>query len=147
MQLSKFSDYALRTLMHLAVAQDGRMTTRQIAEIHDAKYNHFAKVTQWLVREGYVSSLRGRTGGLCLAMPIEDIRIGPILRDLESTSPLVDCLSPDGGTCRLAPSCGLTSALRIAQEAFFDALDQTTLAQLVQRNGQMAKLLLSLSQE
>lgn len=52
LQFSKFTDYALRTLMHLAVADEHILTTRQIADIHWAFYNHLAKVTQWLVRDG-----------------------------------------------------------------------------------------------
>ena len=52
LQFSKFTDYALRTLMHLAVADEHMLTSRQIADIHWAFYNHLAKVTQWLVRDG-----------------------------------------------------------------------------------------------
>lgn len=147
MQLSKFTDYALRTLMHLAVANEHMLTTRQIAEIHDAKYNHLAKVTQWLVREGYVLSLRGRSGGLRLAKGTDVINIGHVVRDLESQSVLVECLRPDGGTCRLAPSCGLTSALKIAQDAFFASLDTLTLADLTKNDVSMARLLAQLNVE
>jgi len=145
MQLSKFSDYALRTLMHLAVADEHMMTTRQISEIHGAKYNHLAKVTQWLVREGYVVSLRGRAGGLRLAKRTEDIDIGYVLRRLESQSDLVECLRPDGGHCVLAPSCGLTAALKNAQEAFFASLDQITLSDLTKKNAPLTKLLFKLN--
>ncbi len=144
MQLSKFTDYALRTLMHLAVADGHMLTTRQIADMHGAKYNHLAKVTQWLVREGYVVSVRGRSGGLRLARDTEEVNIGGVVRGLESQSDLVDCLRPDGGNCILAPSCGLTSALRTAQNAFFQSLDSLTLADLTKRNASMARLLTSL---
>jgi Rrf2 family nitric oxide-sensitive transcriptional repressor len=147
MQLSKFTDYALRTLMHLAVADEHMLTTRQIAEIHDAKYNHLAKVTQWLVREGYVTSVRGRAGGLRLARDTQDVNVGHVVRALESQSVLVDCLRADGGSCVLAPSCGLTSALRVAQDAFYQALDGLTLADLTKHNAPMARLLARLNVE
>ncbi len=147
MQLSKFTDYALRTLMHLAVTEGHMLTTRQIADIHGAKYNHLAKVTQWLVREGYVASLRGRTGGLRLAKPTDAINIGRLVRNLESQSDLVECLRPDGGNCVLAPACGLTSALRDAQDAFFASLDRLTLADLTKRDPPMARLLSRLNTE
>jgi Rrf2 family nitric oxide-sensitive transcriptional repressor len=122
MQLSKFTDYALRILMHLAVADKHMLTTRQIAEIHNAKYNHLAKVTQWLVRKGYVASVRGR-------------------------SELVDCLRLDGGSCILAPSCGLTAALRAAQDAFFQSLDTLTLADLTKNEAPISRLLARLNVE
>ena len=145
MQLSKFSDYALRTLMHLAVAQKNMLTTQQIATIHRAKYNHLAKVTQWLVREGYVTSVRGRSGGLRLAKQLDDVNIGHVIRALESNTILVECLGEGGGNCILAPACGLTSALRAAQEAFYAVLDQLTLADLTQNNAPMAQLLIRLN--
>ncbi|MGB0410318.1 MAG: RrF2 family transcriptional regulator [Pikeienuella sp.] len=145
MQLSKFSDYALRTLMHLAVAEDNVLTTRQIAAIHDAKYNHLTKVTQWLAREGYVTSIRGRTGGIRLARPMEDISVGDVVRRLESQTELVECMRADGGACILSPCCGLTGALAKAQSAFFEVLDGYTLADISGGDSRMRKLLASLN--
>lgn len=145
MQLAKFTDYALRVLMHLAVAEDYTLTTRQIADIHDAKFNHMAKVTQWLSREGYVASRRGRAGGLRLARAPEDINVGRVVRELESPFALVECLKADGGACALSPGCGLTSTLRTAQEAFFQVLDQQTLAQLTPRDSGVSLLIRQLN--
>lgn len=145
MQLTKFTDYALRTLMHLAAADEHMLTTRQIADIHDAKYNHLAKVTQWLVREGYVVAVRGRAGGLRLARETKDVNVGHVVRGLESQTELVECLRPDGGNCILAPACGLTAALRSAQDAFYEALDKMTLADLTNNDAPMARLLTRLN--
>ena len=145
MQLTKFSDYAMRMLMHLAVAQGHMLTTKQIAQIHGAKYNHLAKVTQWLVREGYVVSLRGRTGGLRLAMDVERINIGAILRELEGNTELVECMNVDGGSCVLSPLCPLTAALRRAQTAFFDSLSQLTLKDLTSGRRPIGDLLVQLN--
>lgn len=145
MQLAKFTDYALRVLMHLSVAKDHSMSTRQIAQIHDARFNHLAKVTQWLAREGYVTATRGRSGGLRLALPPQDINVGRIVRALEQDDGLVECLSPGGGACAISPICGLTPALRKAQDAFFEVLDQYTMGDIVQRRGQMEALLTRLN--
>lgn len=147
MQLSKFSDYALRIVMHLAMAQDQLLSTRQLAEIHDAKFNHLSKVTRWLVAHGYAVSLRGRGGGLRLARPPAEISLGRLLRELEDNRPLVECMNPDGGNCRLSPACGLSLALQTAQEAFFEALDPITLASVSKLSPGMANLLKTLNAE
>lgn len=147
MQLSKFSDYALRVVVHLAASPDRLMSTRQIAEIHDAKYNHMAKVTGWLVSEGYAESLRGRGGGLRLSKEPDQISLGTLLRKLEEDKPMVECLGADGGMCRLSPSCGLSVALQGAQEAFFKALDPLTIAGIVTLSPGMANLLDFLNNE
>lgn len=145
MQLSMFSDYALRVLMHLAASSDRRMSTRQIAQIHDAKYNHLAKVSAWLVNEGYAEAARGRGGGLKLALDPSAINLGHVMRKLEDDKPLVECLSATGGNCCLSPACGLTRALEAAQAAFFQTLDEYTLADLSKLAPGMTKLIHSLN--
>lgn len=133
--------------MHLAVVDDHMLTTKQIAEIHGAKYNHLTKVTQWLVREGYVLSVRGRTGGLKLAKDPIEINVGQILEDLEQQSGLVECMRADGGTCILAPYCPLTAALARAQTAFFDSLRQLTLQDLARQDRPIGELLVRLNDQ
>ena len=147
MQLSKFSDYALRIVMHLASSPDQLLSTRQLAEIHGAKFNHLSKVSGWLVANDYAHSLRGRGGGLRLARPPSDISLGHLLRQLEDDKPLVECLGADGGQCRLSPACGLSTALQTAQEAFFTALDPITLESVTQLSPGMGNLLSALNAE
>ena len=148
MQLSKFSDYALRVVVHLAASPDRLLSTRQIAEIHDAKYNHMAKVTTWLVTEGYAESLRGRGGGLRLSRTPEEINLGQLVRKLEADKPVVECLGSDGtGACRLMPACGLSLALGDAQEAFFVSLDQLNLSSVIRTSPGMERLLSALNAE
>lgn len=144
MQITKFSDYALRILLHLAVAGDRQLSARDIAEAQDISFNHLAKIAQWLAAEGYVKSVRGRGGGMRLAMPAEDISIGALLRKSEAGSPLVECMREDGGTCCLTPACGLLPILAEAQEAFFATLDNKSLSDVLSRRGGMLHLLQSL---
>lgn len=146
MQLSMFSDYALRVLMHLAASPDRLLSTRQIASIHDAKYNHLSKVTAWLVNEGYAESVRGRGGGLKLSCDPEAINLGKVLRELEREKPMVECFAADGGSCCLSPACGLSSALLNAQTAFFKALDAYSIADVSVLTPGMASLIYSLNE-
>lgn len=147
MQLSKFSDYALRVLVHLAASPDHLLSTRQIAELHGAKYNHLSKVAQWLVQEGYAEAQRGRGGGLRLKTPPEEISLGRILRQLEADKPLVECFGADTNSCRLASACGLSVVLWKAQEAFFRELDDMTLAAVIHLKPGMQGLLEQLGEE
>ncbi|MEM7191054.1 MAG: Rrf2 family transcriptional regulator [Pseudomonadota bacterium] len=146
MQVTKFSDYALRLLIHLAVTPEQRQSVRQIADNHDISFNHLSKVAQWLATEGYVKAVRGRGGGMTLGRSAEEISIGALLRKSESGSALVECMRDDGGACRLTPACGLAPFLSRAQEAFFAALDDTTLADVVAGHPGMRNLVAALSQ-
>ena len=139
MQLTKFSDYALRILMHLA-ADNRQRSAREIAQAQGLSFNHLAKISQWLAAEGYVEATRGRGGGMRLAMSAEDISIGALLRKSEAGSPLVECLGEDGGCCALTPACGLLPYLSEAQEAFFSALDRRSLSDVMSRKPGLVKL-------
>ncbi len=144
MQLTKFSDYALRILMHLA-AGDQQRSAREIAQAQGLSFNHIAKISQWLAAEGYVEATRGRGGGMRLAVAPKDISVGGLLRKSEAGSPLVECLSDDGGCCALTPACGLLPYLAEAQEAFFAALDDRSLADVMTRRSGLAKLVADIS--
>lgn len=134
MQINKFSDFALRTLIHLAVAGGGPLTTREIAEQQGLSFNHLAKVTQWLAAEGYINATRGRGGGMTLSRSPADMSIGALLRESEKDTALVECFRNDGGQCVLTPACRLKPILAGAQQAFFDYLDRYSVADIVADN-------------
>jgi Rrf2 family nitric oxide-sensitive transcriptional repressor len=144
MQITKFSDYALRVLIHLAVSDATRLSTRQIAEQQRISFTHLAKVAQWLASEGYVSASRGRGGGMILARSPAEISIGELLRKSEAGSALVECLREDGGCCALTPACGLLPILSGAQEAFFAHLDSKTLEEVLCAQPAMRRLVMSM---
>jgi Rrf2 family nitric oxide-sensitive transcriptional repressor len=127
MQLDKFTDYALRVLMTLAVRAPARVPTSEIATVFGLSENHLSKVATQLVREGFVTSERGRGGGLVLARPADQIRVGEVVRAMKRNDPVVECFGVDK-SCLILPACGLRGPLAQAQEAFFSALDNYTLA-------------------
>lgn len=127
MQLDKFTDYALRILMTLAVRAPARVPTSEIAALFGLSDNHLSKVATQLSREGFVASERGRNGGLVLARPTTEIRIGDVVRAMKRGEPVVECFGPDK-SCLILPACGLRDPLAKAQEAFFATLDRYTLA-------------------
>ncbi|EKE43662.1 HTH-type transcriptional repressor NsrR [Oceaniovalibus guishaninsula JLT2003] len=140
MQLDKFTDYALRVLMTLAVGAPARIPASDIAARFGISENHLAKVATELVRQGFVTSERGRGGGLTLARPAADIRIGQVVRALRRDDPVVECFGSDR-SCRILPACGLRGPLADAREAFFATLDAYTLADVTRPRRALAALL------
>jgi Rrf2 family transcriptional regulator, nitric oxide-sensitive transcriptional repressor len=131
MRLTAHTDYAARMLMALAVI-DGRLVTiEELADRHRVSRNHLMKVAQTLVGLGLVKSVRGRSGGLTLAKKPVDIRMGKVVRMLETDVELVACLGDQAASCMFSGVCRLTGMLRGAMDAFFAELDKLTLANLV----------------
>lgn len=140
MQMDKFTDYALRVLMMLAVHAPARVSTSKIAAAYGLSENHLSKVATQLAREGFVASERGRNGGLVLARPADQILIGEVVRAMKRNDPVVECFGTDK-SCLILPACGLRSPLKQAQEAFFSTLDIYTLADVTQSQRTLAALL------
>ncbi|MCH8551107.1 MAG: Rrf2 family transcriptional regulator [Natronospirillum sp.] len=140
MQLTRFTDYALRTLIYLALRDGERSTIAEISETYDISRNHLMKVANRLVTKGYVSGIRGKNGGLCLAQPPEDIVLGRLIRDMEPDMNLTECFH-DQCECRIQHACSMTGVLNEALRAFLAVLDGYTLRDIMHNEQQLARLL------
>lgn len=140
MRLTYFSDYAFRVLMYLAVTPDRRCTIREISDAYDISRAHLMKVVNLLTREGLVLAQRGPSGGLTLALPPDQIRLGDVIRKTEDDLGLVECFRPEN-SCRLTPSCALAPAISRALQAFLAELDKQTIADLVRKEQPIRRLL------
>jgi Rrf2 family nitric oxide-sensitive transcriptional repressor len=134
MRLTTRTSLALRTLMFCAV-NDGRIVRKhEVAERCKVSENHLAQVINGLGRAGFVTTLRGRKGGLTLARPMADIGVGEVARAFEGQLPLAECFAGPTSTCPLSPACRLRHALADAVEAFYASLDRLTISDLVAHN-------------
>ena len=133
MRLTVYSDYTLRVLMYLALDQTRLATIPEIATAYGISENHLMKVVHHLARAGIIESVRGKGGGIRLARPPEEIRLGEIVRASEGNAPIVECLSGESNACRITSPCRLRGILVAAFDALYDSLDEHTLAELVQR--------------
>jgi len=130
MQLTLYTDYSMRMLLYLGVMEDG--TIAEIAQNFQISRNHLVKVAHHLGKAGYVHTMRGRSGGLKLARPPEQIRIGDVVRDMEPHFKMAACFTQQLSTCTIAGGCRLKDLLAEAQHAFLAVLDRHTLADLLE---------------
>lgn len=108
MQLTKFSDYALRVVLHLANSNTTLVTTREIASIHRIKYNHLSKDPK-------------------------HIRLGQMMQELEANTGLVECLSETNSCCAFSVKCGVSDIFKEAEKIFFAYLEGFTVADAIER--------------
>ena len=130
MQLTNFSDYALRMLMYAATQGDRLITIEETAEVYGISRTHLMKVANQLTRAGYLKAVRGRSGGLALAKDAKKIRLGDVLRATEPDFALVECFTADN-RCLITPRCRLCGVLNDALLAFTRTLDRCTLADVI----------------
>lgn len=130
MQLKRFTDLGLRILMYLASRPKNAspVSVPELAQALSWNPNLVVKAAHFMVKANWLTASRGRNGGLRLAKSPDEYRIGDIVRALEGDDPLVDCKQP---TCPFSGRCVLAGALREAEEAFWEKLNQFSLEELI----------------
>lgn len=141
MRLTTFTDYSLRVLMYVGAQDDSTVTVEEIAARYGISRNHLTKVVRRLGQLGYLSTARGRGGGMTLARPAEEINLGALVRQVEADLALVECFSGHDRGCVIQPACVLKNAFGEALTAFLAVLDGYTLADLLAPRRQLARLL------
>lgn len=141
MKLTAFTDYSLRVLIYLASQPKSRATIAEIAATFEVSENHLTKVVHCLGKAGWLANVRGKGGGLELAMPPELIAVGQVVRETEGVALLAECFGKDHARCSIASICRLRGVLGEAMNAFYAVLDRYTLADLVHNRHSLAKVL------
>jgi Rrf2 family nitric oxide-sensitive transcriptional repressor len=140
MRLTAYTDFALRTLMYLAVRPERAATIAEIAATYAISEAHLTKIVHQLGVTGEVATTRGRGGGLRLGKPAASISLGAVVRRTEPDLDLVTCFG-GSGRCTIDEACVLSGALREALDAFLAVLDRYSLADLVTPSHRLAALL------
>ncbi len=138
MQIKKYTDYGLRTLIYLGIRSPGSVVTiNEICEAYDIPRNHLNKVIHQLGKEGFILTKRGKNGGFSLAAPPEEIRLDHVIRRLEGDTPWVNCHSPK---CTIEPACELQHILAEGKRAFYQFLSNYTLASIIGNKAQLERI-------
>ena len=131
MQITRFTDLGLRVLMYLCIGERSEpVTITEIATRFDVSRHHLVKVVHRLGQLKWIVTTRGKGGGLALARPPADYRLGDIVRALEDGGALIDCSAPP---CALRRDCNVKSALDGALAAFYAKLNESILSDVVRR--------------
>ena len=139
MKLSLHTDYALRFLMFL-VSRPGRTTIAEVAEFYGISKDHLAKVTQQMVRLGYVRSIRGINGGIELIREPEGVTIGQVIRDFEGAMHYLECVGATTQVCVIQPGCELRRVFAEAERLQWEYLDSVKLSSVANPNVDLVQL-------
>lgn len=158
MKLTSYSDYALRSLIFLAVVPKAGALSNidDIAQAYDISKSHLTKIIHQLGKLGYIESMRGKGGGIRLAKDPSEINIGQLIRHTESDFGILECLDDNTKTandkisvvnisshnhCIISPACRLKGLFYKAMLAFIEVLDGYTLADVLGNDEELLNLL------
>ncbi|MFA7148921.1 MAG: Rrf2 family transcriptional regulator [Syntrophomonadaceae bacterium] len=131
MQITRQTEYAIRTMLELARAPRGEfLSTHFISEQQDIPEDFLKKTLKLLVLAGLISTQRGVKGGIALARPAGEITLVDIIEAVEGNIALNVCLAP-GYNCPNQPGCPVSRSLARAQQAMLNELRKESLEDML----------------
>ncbi len=135
MQLTRQSEYAIRTLLELCKYPDREFVqSRSIASQQGLPVQFLNKTVQILARAGLIETRRGMQGGVRLAVKPETITIADVVAAVEGQVAINPCLT-GSYTCANQSACRVHGILKRAQEALLAELSRETFADLIKEEG------------
>ncbi|MDD4801536.1 MAG: Rrf2 family transcriptional regulator [Syntrophomonas sp.] len=139
MQITRQTEYAIRTLIELAKVPYGQLISNKVISVrNDIPEEFLHKTIQILSRAGLVVTQRGVQGGVRLGRPLEEITIADVIEAMEGPFAINVCLSP-GYQCSRLNICKVRKVLFDAQTAMLNELRKKSLAEIAEE-GKEAKI-------
>lgn len=123
----------LRILMDCAQAEGELVTAGELSRRLDITLQNTFKITLMLSKEGFLETTRGAKGGVRLAIPPEQIRIGDVVRRMETIAVQVEEDSARRTKRGKVGSAEINRILDKASEAFISSLDRHTIKEMARQ--------------
>ena len=131
MMISTKGRYALRVMIDIAEHQhDSFIPLREIAARQEISEKYLEAIVKVLVKEKYLTGLRGKSGGYRLTRPPQEYTVGSILRLTEGSLAPVACLEQDPLQCPRMADCRTLPMWRKLNTMIQEYFDGITLADL-----------------
>lgn len=149
MRLSKRGEYGLRAMIALAEPEENgnapeMMQIKDISAREKIPSKYLEQILLTLKNSGFLHSKMGIGGGYYLAKPAQDITLGQIFRLLDGPVAPIKCVSQiayEPCNCPDERTCGLRLVMGDVRNAIANILDNTTLADVVNRQNFIRKQL------
>jgi Rrf2 family protein len=137
MTLTKKGEYALRAMIQLGIAHSlGRplVSVTELAGSNRLPLKFVERILLELRGAGYIETQRGKHGGYSLAKPMEQIRMGELVRLIDGRLAPIACASEteySRCSCPDESHCGLRMLMIDVRNAISNILDRHTLDEVV----------------
>lgn len=135
MKFSAQEEYGLRCLIQIAKrGEGGSLTIPEISRLEGLTTTHAAKLLMILRKEGYITSVRGQSGGYSLSRSPDNIKISDVLNSLGGKLYDAEFCGKHSGAldiCTHAVDCSVRSLWQVIQRAVDSVLEHLTLADML----------------
>jgi Rrf2 family protein len=131
MQITRQTEYAVRTLIELAKAEEGKLVPTKMISLNQNIPEVFLKKTiQLLANAGLIVTQRGTQGGIRLAVLASQITIADVFTAVEGRLAINVCLT-ESYPCPNKSECRVRAVLQRAQAALLAELSRESIADLI----------------
>jgi len=139
MKLSTKGRYGARLMLELALCYGkGPILLKDIAERQEISEGYLEQILPLLKAAGLVNSSRGAHGGYTLANPPSEITLGEVVRAVEGTMAIVECVATPE-VCHRVDFCVTRDIWEEMSEKMMGVLDSTTFQDMVNHQRQKLK--------
>jgi len=145
--LSSKAKYGLKAMVYLARHEGlGPSLIADIAEAERIPKKFLDAILLEMKNGGLLSSKKGKGGGYTLAKPAARIMVGDIVRLLDGPLAPVPCVSRTAyrrcEDCLDETACAIRAVMQDVRDAIAAILDNTTLADMINRRGRVEAVLM-----
>jgi len=124
------TDYAIRALLHLALAGRGPVSCTVLARAANAPKPFAHKILKKLVDAGLLASSPDRNGGFVLKRPLSRIHLNDVVKAIQGPTAVSRCvLDPD--SCARSAGCPASVEWGKLQNTIENFLSRTTLESIL----------------
>ena len=138
MMISTKGRYALRVMIDIAEHQhDGYIPLKEIAARQEISEKYLEAIVKSLVRERYLTGLRGKSGGYRLSRHPREYTTEEILKLTEGSLLPISCTAAPESPCPRAASCATLPFWRGLQQVIENYLHRVTLEDLMEQQKEI----------
>ena len=140
MKFSTKGTYGLRAVVELAARYgEGPVALTAVAAEQGISEAYLEQLMRSLKNAGIVKTARGKAGGYLLTKEPANISVGEVLRALEGSTNVVDCVGAGANVCENACTCSARPLFLKLQSRINAVLNETTIGELTEDHIEQKK--------
>lgn len=130
MKLTIFTRHSVKVLL-FSSSKKGELTTiDEVANYYNISRNHLMKVVHNLAKKGYIQTIRGKYGGVRLAISEEKINLGELVQFTEENLVEYKKSEKDTDCNSFTKEYDIENVINKAETAYINFISKFTLADL-----------------
>ena len=140
MKFSTKGTYGLRAVVELAARYgEGPVSLSAVASEQGISEAYLEQLMRSLKAAGLVKTVRGKSGGYLLTREPAKISVLEVLRALEGSTDIVDCVGSAASVCENACTCSARPLFLKLQSRINAVLEETTVGELTEDHIEQKK--------